>query len=445
MTKPFRFASLLALLGAAPAVQAGPPSVEPAPFVVRISVDLVQVDAVVTDKQGHLVTDLRPEDFEIVEDGRKQTLTNVAYVSLVVPAPAGSGPTGVGAAEARPEARRRIALVVDDLRHGFVSTVHVRDAIRRFIAERLEPGDQASLVFSSSGLSGGTPYTSDRARLLVMVDSLIWGRGWLGSEVSALDPVSRSLDPFMQRQPNSFWGGRRPQGGFAEDVYRKDHLGRLAYESSARAFVAGTFGTVNDVIDDLRGRPGRKSLVLFSDGVPVIAGSDEYPNVVDALRRLVDQANRASVVLYTMDARGVQAGGLTAQDSLRLGEDPANLIRLGRERRIELDDSQDPLRYLAAETGGLFLGTNDLGDSLGRMLADQAGFYLLGYVPSSDTFKPRGDGPRFHKVRVRVKRPGVQVRSRKGFFGIADTESATAVPAPEPRVAARVASTESNP
>ena len=400
------------------------------------------MDAVVTDKQGRLVTDLRPEDFEIVEDGRKQPLTNVAYVSLAAPRGAGSGAAAVAAAEARPEMKRTIALVVDDLRHAFVSTVHVRDAIRLFISERLEPGDLASLVFTSSGLAGGAPFTSDKARLLAMVDALVWGKGWLGADLSATDPLARSMDPLGQRQPYSFWGGRRPQGGFAEDVFRKDHLGRLAYESYARAFVAGTFGTVNDVIGDLRGRPGRKSLVLFSDGVPLLAGTDEHTNVVDALRRLVDQANRASVVLYTMDARGLQSGGLTAQDRLRPGETPANLVELGSARRFELEDSQEPLRYLAAETGGLFLGTNDLGDSLARMLNDQAGFYLLGYVPSEDTFRPGGDGPRYHKMKVRVKRPGLQVRSRKGFFGVADVESAPA-PAVEPRAgAALVATTE---
>ncbi len=425
MTGSLLSASVLMLLGASPATQARSDSKPSSPpFVVRISIDLVQVDAVVTDKQGRLVTGLGPEDFEIVEDGRKQVLTNVSYVSLETPRPGTSGAAPAPmVSEAGPLARRTIALVVDDLRHSFASTVHVREAIRGFISERLGPGDEAALVLTSSGLAGRTPFTSDKAKLLAVVDDLIWGRGWLGSELSPTDPTSRAMDPLMRARPYSFWGGSRPQGSFADDVLRKDHLGRLAYETRSRAFATGTFGTVNDVVNDLRTRPGRKSLVLFSDGVPLLSGTDEYVNVVDALRRLADQANRASVVLYTMDARGVQSGGVAAQDSLRPGESPSSLIDLGRERRFEIQDSQDPLRYLAAETGGLFLGTNDLGDSLGRMLADQAGFYLLGYVPSEETFKPGSDGPRFRKVKVRVKRPGLQVRSRKGFFGIADVEA----------------------
>ena len=434
-------ASVLTLLGVSPAVPPDSSAPAPPPFVVRISVDLVQVDAVVTDKKGRLVTDLRPEDFEIVEDGRKQPLTNMSYVAVgdhgAVAPPSlrhdGSKPE----AEPGTTARRTIAILVDDMRHSFVSTVQAREALRRFVEKSLQPGDQASIVFTSSGLAQATPYTLDKAPLLAKVDDVIWGRGWLGHELSPNDPVARFSDPLMQGPPYASWGareaerrdgGRRSLGSFASQGIRSDHLGRLEYESQARVFTAGTLGTVNDVIDDLRVRPGRKSLVLFSDGLPLWK-RDDTKLFVDGLRRLVDQANRASVVLYTMDVRGLQTGGLTAQDGMRMGEDTSNLAGLRNARRDEIENGQDPLRYLASETGGLFMGTNDLDESLSRMLADRAGFYLLGYVPSAETFKPGGEGPRFHRVKVKVMRPGLRVRSRKSFFGVADVE-----PAPLPAV-----------
>ncbi|HVQ30622.1 MAG TPA: VWA domain-containing protein [Vicinamibacteria bacterium] len=433
--------SLLALLGLAPAEPPPDPSAPaPPPFVVRISVDLVQVDAVVTDKKGRLVTDLRPEDFEIVEDGRKQPLTNVSYISLAPLRGGGVDPAPLGSTIPRPEgaavARRTVAVVVDDMQHSFISTVQLREAIRHFVTDRLEPGDEASIVFTSSGLAGATPYTSDKPRLLAMVDQIIWGRGWLGHELSPNDPTVRATNPLMLNRHYSFWGGVRPPGASMADAFHADRLGRLGYERQARAFVSGTFGVVNDVVRDLRVRPGRKSLVLFSEGVPFYTTadytSDEYANVVNAMGRLVDQANRASVVLYTIDARGIQTGGLTAQDSLRQDETPSKLAELRSARQYEATVTQDPLRYLASETGGLFLGANDMRDSLGRVLADQAGFYLLGYVPSEDTFKPGDDGPRFHTVKVKVKRSGVRVRSRKSFYGVADVE-----PAPAPTVVPR--------
>lgn len=434
-------ASVLALLGLSPAAPPETSSPAAPPFVVRISVDLVQVDAVVTDKKGGLVTDLRLEDFEIVEDGRKQPLTNMSYVAV-------GGPGGVALpslrhdgskaeAEPRTTLRRTIAILVDDMRHSFVSTVQAREALRRFVEKSLQPGDQASIVFTSSGLAQATPYTSDKAPLLAKVDDFIWGRGWLGHERSPNDPVTRFRDPLMQGPPYASWGardaergdgGRRSLGSFASQEIRSDHLGRLEYESQARVFTVGTLGTVNDVVDDLRARPGRKSLLLFSDGLPLWE-RDDTKQFVDGLRRLVDQANRASVVLYTMDVRGLQTGGLTAQDGMRMGEDTSNLAGLRNARRDEIENGQNPLRYLASETGGLFMGTNDLDESLSRMLADQAGFYLLGYVPSAETFKPGGEGPRFHRVKVKVMRPGLQVRSRKSFFGVADVK-----PVPPPAV-----------
>lgn len=442
--------SLLTLLGLAPAVPPESASAAPPPFVVRISLDLVQVDAVVTDKKGRLVSDLRLEDFEIVEDGRKQPLTNMSYVAVGdyggVALPPSRHDGSKPEAEPRARVRRTIAILVDDMRHSFVSTVQAREALRRFVEKSLQPGDQASIVFTSSGLPLATPYTSDKALLLAKVDDFIWGRGWLGHELSPNDPVARLSDPLMQGPPYASLGARdaerkdgarRPFGSFASGETRSDRLGRLEYESQARVFTAGTLGIVNDVIDDLRARPGRKSLVLFSDGLP-LWDRDDTKLFVDGLRRLVDQANRASVVLYTMDVRGLQTGGLTAQDGLRMGEDPSNLAGLRNARRDAIENDQDPLRYLASETGGVFMGTNDLDESLSRMLADQAGFYLLGYVPSAETFKPGGEGPQFHKVKVKVKRPGLQVRSRKSFYGVADVEPVPP-PAVIPRGAAAVA------
>ncbi|MGD1157428.1 MAG: VWA domain-containing protein, partial [Terriglobia bacterium] len=111
--------------------------------VIRITVNLVQVDAVVTDSKGRQVTNLRPEDFEILEDGRPQTITNLSYITVAAPAgreaPAQppAGPPGVPSVppvRLRPEqVRRTIAIVVDDLGLSFESTVYVRQALKKFV------------------------------------------------------------------------------------------------------------------------------------------------------------------------------------------------------------------------------------------------------------------------------------------------------------------------
>jgi hypothetical protein len=124
----------------------------------------------------------------------------------------------------------------------------------------------------------------------------------------------------------------------------------------------------------------------------------------------VDSANRAGVVIYTIDARGLAAAGPAAEDRTPATADA---------RRFDLGATQDGLGVLAADTGGLFLrDTNDLEGALLRTLEDQRGYYLIGYVPDRATFS--GRTPRFHSLSVRVTRPGLRVRSRSGFLGRTD-------------------------
>ena len=126
--------------------------------VVRITTNLVQVDAVVT-KDGRPVTDLKPEDFEIAEDGRPQTITNFSYVSnssakSVTKAPAKApGPDNTSAPIIPPalhpdDVHRTIALVVDDLGMSQESTIDTRQRLRKFVNEELQPND---LVVTSKG------------------------------------------------------------------------------------------------------------------------------------------------------------------------------------------------------------------------------------------------------------------------------------------------------
>jgi hypothetical protein len=191
--------------------------------------------------------------------------------------------------------------------------------------------------------------------------------------------------------------------------------------------------------------PGRKSVVLLSDGFKLFTGikqgfrlqsnSDQLginnrgtpsltPNtrILEALRKLTDAANRASVVIYTMDTRGLQTLMLTAEDNV--SDKSADRIEEQLlDRRQEFLDTQAGLAYLARLTGGLAIqNENDLNKGLQRVLDDQAGYYLIGYRPDESTFDPKTGRSNFHKIVVKVNRPGARVRSRSGFFGVADAE-----------------------
>ena len=134
----------------------------------------------------------------------------------------------------------------------------------------------------------------------------------------------------------------------------------------------------------------------------------------DAMYGLVDQANRAGVVIYAVDPRGLVFTGLSAADSTG---SPSAMARLMSRRNDALMQTQDGLRYVAGQTGGFaVVNSNDMPGAFRRVLDDQRGYYLIGFQPSGDTFYP---GRGFRRVKVKVARRGLRVRTRAGFYGIA--------------------------
>jgi VWFA-related protein len=372
--------------------------------VVRISVTLVQIDAVVTDKQGKQVTDLKPSDFEILEDGRRQHVTNFSYVSTAPDAAA--APPRADARSKAPapivpparlradQVRRTVALVVDDLGLSFESTAAVRDGLKNFVDQQMRPGDLVAIIRTGAGMGALQQFTADKRQLYAAIERVRWnmmGRGRIG----AFAPIDAS-------------------GGGGPDA---------ADELRTEIYSVGTLGALNFVIRGLRELPGRKSVILFSDGFTLFNRDQNSQRVLDALRRLTDLANRASVVVYTIDARGLQTLMPSAADSLS-GQSSEQIERALDSRRQELFDTQQGLQYLAQETGGLAIrNSNDLGRGIKRVLDDQSGYYLLGYVPEQATFRLEQGRRKFHRISVKVKLAGLRVRSRTGFYGIADEEA----------------------
>jgi VWFA-related protein len=428
--------------------------------VVKISVTLVQVDAVVTNKKGRHVTDLKPEDFEISEDGKRQHITNFSYVAgqpIASPPAAESGKPAKQAlpippmpTRLRPEAvRRTIALVVDDLGLSYESTSFVRDALKKFVAEQMQEGDLVAIIRTGAGVGALQQFTTDKRLLNAAIERIRWnpnGRGGL----SAFSPLTFNPLSTGKSKKGEEVGIRSdtPDPRLGLDRFRED------------LFAVGTLGAMNYVIRGLRDLPGRKSVLLISDGFAFVnrpqldsspiqtrgltalsrsggrVTQDVDERVYEALKRLTDLANRASVVVYAMDPRGLQSLELTGGDAtVDLFEGDA-IDRQLRERRDRFLDLQDGLRYLADETGGLFIrNTNDLNRGIRSVLNDQQGYYLLGYVPEASSFRKSGGLTTFHRIQVKVKRAGLSVRSRTGFLGYSDEETRAAAGTPAQRIA----------
>jgi VWFA-related protein len=394
--------------------------------VVRITTNLVQVDAVVTDRNGKQVTDLAAGEIQILEDGRPQKISNFSFVDSGSKTPAAvAGKPAIADKNAlsppptrlRPEqVRRTIALVVDDLGLSFNSTYYVRRAVKKFIDEQMQEGDLVAIIRTGAGIGALQQFTSDKRMLYAALERIKWnpiGRGGIG----AFAPLT-GAQPSV---PVATDDGEPPSDAAAE-------LDRLREET----FTVGTLGALNYVVTGLRELPGRKSVLLVSDGIQMFDSLSRATNfrTQQALTSLIDLANRASVVIYTLDARGLQTTGLTAEDNTTGMSDEA-MRNASTQRASMLFESQSGLINLAEQTGGIaFRNSNDLSGGIKRVLEDQTSYYLIGYRPDESTFDQKTGRRTFHKLELKVTRPGrFLVRMRKGFFGITDDEA-------KPRIAA---------
>lgn len=417
--------------------------------VVRISVNLVQIDAVVTDNDGAQVTNLSPEDFEIYEDNKPQQIVNFSYVSkasITPPPPAKPAVIASGSKTTTPappappvrlrpeQVRRAIALVVDDLGLSFESSHYVRDALRKFVDQQMLPGDLVAIIRTGAGMGALQQFTSDKRQLHAAIEKVRFNLS--SRSFSAFAPIGNEIRHRVSGKPSD----STQRAG--EDLLASliNQPGKELNDFREEIFSVGTLGALNFIVRGLKELPGRKSVVLFSDGFKMYDENVGNQRIIESLNRLTDLANRASVVFYTIDPRGLQPLTITAADNLSgpfgLG-DPSKPLRdiLNHEeylhdieksildRRKEFFESQQGLNYLAQQTGGFLVkNTNDISGAVRRVLNEE-GYYLIGYRPDEATFKAEGSSRSFRKITVKAKRPGLRVRTRTGFYGIADEQA----------------------
>ena len=343
--------------------------------------------------------------------------------------------------------QRTMAIVVDDLALSFDSAVRVRETLKKWVDTEMQPGDLVAIVRTREGMGSMQRFSMDKQTLKAAIDQIRYGSGRVGvSSVAALQ-------------------GPLPTDGVLDTSQFDDEV--------AHAYLTGSLVAIRGVIRGLRDLPGRKSLILFTEDMrfTYLEGTAvPVRNVVARtgetyMRRVADEANRSSVVIHAVDPRGVLFTGLSAEDRDNEVADgnpqvetaapataeeaqaqveaqaaaqaerdrrppgPALAARVN-ERNDLLIASRDGMVELTRRTGGLFApSTNDIGAALRQVVDDGDGYYLLGYRPDLTTFEVNQQSA-FHSLKVRVKRPGLTVRSRSGFFGRPDTEN---LPEPETR------------
>src|SRR2546423_293798 len=439
--------------------------------VVRITTNLVQVDVSVTDHNGQPVTDLTADDFEVTEAGRPQKISNLSFIkpaSAEPPPPAAPAPAvrparGVAPVpppppvHLRPEqVRRTVALVVDDLGLSFESSHYVREALKKFVDEQMQPGDLVAVIRTGAGIGALQQFTADRSLLYAAIDRVRYNLNsrnfsafapvgndirTVGSSVIGMNGRDESISTF-RNSDDTHDSQYNPGNELINSLLRLSTPGIQANQYRDDIFSVGTLGALNYIIRGLRTLPGRKSIVLFSDGFRMYDQDQGSQRILDSMNRLVDLANRASVVIYTIDPRGVQVLGVTAADNFagpfshgntNFASDNGDPLQEQwvqgidsdlQTRRNDFFATQQGLSYLAKQTGGLFIrNNNDIVGALRRVLNDQKGYYLLGYRPDESTVNEQGRRAGFHHITVKVKRPGLSVRTRSGFYHFTDEEA----------------------
>src|SRR5262245_59284601 len=421
--------------------------------LLRIETELVQIDVVVTDKQGKLVRDLKRVDFELFEDGKKQEISHFAVGTAAQPArwlavekkkPAEKSPADSTPVEI--QAGRYIVIAVDDFHIAPENLLNAKRTLQRFINNQMVAGDQVAIATTSGNIGMFQQFTNERDVLERAVNRLSVQNRQVTSpsdipriseyqaelidigDQDALELAVQEilrLEPMPSPPPNAGRGGGgrgglnapSPDGGTSP---RERAI--LQAQSRARGIVAqnahytrATLSNLESVIRNLRNLTGRKILILLSDGFHL--GGNSSSQIFD-MRRITDAATRAGVVIYSIDARGLVAvvpGGSASEPS---GADDINLP--GARARIENSAVQaklDGLNALASDTGGtLFKNSNDLNLGLQRVLDANETYYVLAYEPAT----PYRDG-RFHKIEVRIAgRPDLTVRTREGYFASSD-------------------------
>ncbi|MBS1810956.1 MAG: VWA domain-containing protein [Acidobacteria bacterium] len=381
--------------------------------VFRINTQLVQIDAVVTGKGGVHADDLSEDDFELFVDGKKQPLSYFRLVKTVT-APASTEPpkkydpkaplppasTGIKPI-APEEVHRTIAFVVDDLGMSFESMYYAREAMKKFIRTQMQEGDLIGIIRTGKGMGALQQFTTDRRVLNLAVEKLTW------------NPISRDMIPRFA-DPNAVAG---------ESEEMRDSRER-AQEFRDTVFSVGTLGAVNFVVRGLRELPGRKMVILLSDGFKLFDKDRNNTQVMDNLRRLTDLANRSSVVIYSIDTKGLLPLTPSAADNTRGMSQQQMNERYGQMSQANFE-SQDGLVALARETGGFaVLNNNDINVGVSKVMKDNESYYLLGFDPDDEQFDVKYRN-KFHSIKIKLKRPGLQVRTRSGYFGIPETLART--------------------
>jgi VWFA-related protein len=411
-------AAFAAAPSAAPSAVQAQPSQPRAVF--RAGTQLVSVDVIVRDASGAIVKGLTADDFEIVEDGKRQDIRTFSFQEIAehpkgietadllagakdrlaedarrapTAAPAATPAAEVPAGEVKPmtseqlAGRRLIILLFDIASMEPEDVQRAVDSATTFVDKSMTPADMVAVASISTQLDLLTDFSADKTKVAAALTTLGYKEGTATAPATA-DTVATDE---QQAQDDTSSQDTSEMDMFNNDI-------RL------RALKA--------LAETLAPLEQKKSILYFSAGMQR-SGED---NQVE-LRSAINAAVRAHVSIYSVDTRGLQAVVPGGDASRASGRGTALFSGRGvAQQYTQLSASQDTLGSLSSDTGGrAFLDTNDFAPAFARVQQDMSAYYLLGYATSNLT----KDG-RFRTIKVRVKRPNTKVEARGGYYADRD-------------------------
>jgi VWFA-related protein len=395
--------------GAAGQEQAPAPQQTPETPIFRGGINFVRVDVIV-NRNGEPVTDLSAADFEVLEDGRVQTIEQFTLVTVDGnPRPGDPPPKEIRSRNdeeliANRDDVRVFVIFFDDYHTRRSNSMSVREPLRRFVQDQLRPNDVVAVMYPLTPVSD-LSFTRNHDSIVSAIE---------GFEGRKFDYTPVNL--FEQR--------------YAQ--YPTETVERIRNDvvMSALRGLSVRLGSL---------REGRKSVIFVSEGFTAMlppqmrradasapanpfettltAQGQDSPRELTAewfgqsdvyarLREVFDTANRYNTSIYSLDPRGLAPFEYGFDDIP--GGPPPSFATDARALRM----TQDTLRSLSEETDGrAIVNRNTLAAGLAQVIRDSSYYYLLGYTSSQTV----NDG-KFHEIRVRVRRPGVDIRARRGYW-----------------------------
>jgi VWFA-related protein len=402
-------ALLAAAIGVVPMRPAGRQAAQTPVF--RSSRELVSVDAIVRDRAGNVVRGLGPQDFEIREDGRQQEVLTVSFQEIsdrpASPAPAvdlladvrskvldtRSNAAPSTPAPLAPETlagRRLIVLVFDTASMQPDDVQRAVDSAHKYVSDQMSAADLVAVATVGTMLDVLTDFTDDKEQVAGALNHLAATDGTAAAEAAASTVATDETQA----------------SATADDTTATDTTELDLFNNDIRLRALKTLADALGPVEQ------KKSIIYFSTGME----RNGQDNQIE-LRAAINAAVRANVSIYAVDTRGLQAvvpGGDARQAS---GTGVSLFNGKGVSNQFDkLASSQDTLVSLSGDTGGqAFTDTNDFGEAFTRVQRDTSAYYLVGYSSTN----PVKDG-RFRRIQVRVKRDGVRVEARAGYYADRD-------------------------